>query len=106
MRATIKLKLTITFAVIIALAATMAWLGISNLGTLNASLDNLVNGAARRLQTAVEAESNVLRIVRAEKNMLLAEKPEQINAFDAEIGKLRTQLVAHLEKWQGFASAE
>jgi methyl-accepting chemotaxis protein len=106
MRATIKLKLAVTFAVIIALAATMAWLGISSLGTLNTSLDNLVNGNARRLQAAVESESNVLRIVRAEKNMLLAEKPEQITAFDTEIGTLRTQLLSRLDKWQGFASAE
>jgi methyl-accepting chemotaxis protein len=106
MRATIKLKLAVTFAVIIALSATMAWLGISSLGTLNTSLDNLVNGNARRLQAAVESESNVLRIVRAEKNMLLAEKPEQITAFDAEIGTLRTQLLGRLDRWQGFASAE
>ena len=64
MRATIKLKLGVTFAVIIALCATMAWLGISSIGTLNTSLDNLVNGNARRLQTAVESEANMLRIVR------------------------------------------
>src|ERR1700737_2788475 len=106
MRATIKLKLAVTFAVIISLSATMAWLGISSLGTLNTSLDNLVNGNARRLQTAVESESNVLRIVRAEKNMLLAEKPEQISAFDTEIGQLRAQLLARLEKWNSYASAE
>ena len=35
MRATIKLKLGLTFAVIIALAAAMAWLGISSLGAQN-----------------------------------------------------------------------
>jgi methyl-accepting chemotaxis protein len=106
MRATIKLKLTATFAVIIALCAAMAWLGISNLGALNTSLDNLVNGNARRLQAAVESESNVLRIVRAEKNMILSETPDQIAKFDAEIAQLRTQLLARLDKWNGFATAE
>jgi methyl-accepting chemotaxis protein len=106
MRATIKLKLTATFAIIIALCAAMAWLGISNLGALNASLDSLVNGNARRLQAAIESESNMLRIVRAEKNMILSETPEDISKFDAEIGQLRAQLLARLDRWNGFGSPE
>jgi methyl-accepting chemotaxis protein len=106
MRATIKLKLALTFAVIILLSGSMAWFGISSLGSLNTAMDSMANGAARRLQVAQESESNILRIVRAEKNMLLAERPEQINAFDTEIGQLRTQLMARLEKWQSFATVE
>src|SRR5581483_11688967 len=56
--------------------------------------------------TAIESESNVLRIVRAEKNMLLAETPEDISKFDTELGQLRAQLLARFEKWNTFATPE
>jgi methyl-accepting chemotaxis protein len=106
MRATIKLKLAITFTVIIALVGVMAWLGINSLSSVNAMMDGLIHGAVVQVQRAKDLESNVLRIVRAEKNMLLTDSPEQAAPFDTEIGTLRSQLVARLDKLQAIASGE
>src|SRR4051812_14570915 len=106
MRATIKLKLAITFTVIIGLVGVMAWLSISSLSSVNAAMDALIHGSAAQLEQAKDIESNVLRIVRAEKNMLLTDTVEQAAAFDAEIGTLRGQLVARLDKLQAIVSGE
>jgi len=106
MRATIKLKLALTFTLIILLCATMAWLGISSLATLNASMDDLVQGPVQRVEVAGELSRDLLLIVRAEKNMVMADTPEQTGRFDAEIAQLRTQFLARLEKLQSIASPE
>ncbi|MGA2129526.1 MAG: methyl-accepting chemotaxis protein [Xanthobacteraceae bacterium] len=106
MRITLKLKLGLVFAVLIGLAATMAWLGINNLGSLNASLENLVHGPMQRVQVSGELGTRLMRIVRVEKNMIMADTPELIVQFDAEIGKERAGFVALFEKLQGIASAE
>src|SRR5258708_1157355 len=104
MRATIKLKLPVTFTVIIPLVAVMAWLGINSLSSVNAMMDGLIHGAAVQVQQAKDIESNVLRIVRAEKNMLLTDNVEQAGVIDSEIATLRGQLVTRVEKLQAIAS--
>jgi methyl-accepting chemotaxis protein len=106
MRMTIKLKLAATFGVIILLTVAMAWLGISSLASLDVSVDELVHKAVVQSQEANEAESDVLLIVRAEKNMLLADNAEQATAFDAELTKSRAQLVARLDKLRSMVVGE
>jgi methyl-accepting chemotaxis protein len=106
MRATIKLKLAVTFTAIIALAGTMAWLGISGLGTLNTSLRDLVQGPMQRIQIEDQLQIDMLQILRAEKNMLLADTQEQMKRYDADIDQIRTQFAARLEKLTNIASTE
>ena len=50
MRFTIKLKLGLAFAVVVLLSGATAWLGISNLSTVNESLGRLVEGPMKRLE--------------------------------------------------------
>src|SRR5215475_7435723 len=106
MRATIKLKLAVTFTVIIALVGVMAWLGISSLSTVNGMMDALIHGQVVQVQQAKDLEANVLRIVRAEKNLLLTENVEQAKPFDAEIATLRGQLTNRFDKLQAIATGE
>jgi methyl-accepting chemotaxis protein len=106
MRATIKLKLALTFAVIIVLAGAMAWLGISSLGSLNTAMDNLIHGPMTRVRMADGLEKRLLLIIRAEKNLIMAEKPEDIQKFDAEVVKERGEFLVELEKLQSIASPE
>jgi methyl-accepting chemotaxis protein len=106
MRLTIKLKLATTLSVIIILTGIMAWLGISNLNSLHQAISDVIAGPARQVQMAGAIEGNVLRIVRAEKNMLLAHAPDEIAKFDTEIGLLRTQLMGRIEKLQALARGE
>ncbi|MDQ2078555.1 methyl-accepting chemotaxis protein [Xanthobacteraceae bacterium Astr-EGSB] len=105
MRITIKLKLAMAFGVIIVLTVAMAWLGITSLASLDASVDQLVHKAVVQSETANEAETDILRIVRAEKNLLLADAAEQ-SVFDAEIVKQRERLVARLDKLRAMVTGE
>ncbi len=95
MRATIKLKLALTFTVIVLLAGGMAWIGVNGLGSLNTTLDNLIKGPVARVELAQDLEKAILQTVRAEKNMIMADTPEQVRKFDAELIKLRADLFSH-----------
>ncbi|HWL18237.1 MAG TPA: methyl-accepting chemotaxis protein, partial [Bradyrhizobium sp.] len=106
MRMTIKLKLGLTFAVIIALSMLTAVLGISSLGSLDTNLHGLVQGPVQRLQLAEEVFSDLLQVVRGEKNMILAKTPEQIETYDKDVVRERGEFVAHLDKGEAITSAE
>ncbi len=106
MRMTIKLKLGLTFAVVVALSMATALLGISSLGTLNRSFESLVQGPAERLQSAEELYSGLLLVVRAEKNISTARTPAEIDRFDKEIMQLRQELTARLDKGEAADSTE
>ncbi len=106
MRLTIKLKLAVTFLVIICLTGGMAWIGVTKLNTLNNAISDVIAGPAKQVQMAGAIESNMLRIVRAEKNLLLADTPDEIAKLDADILQLRTQLGGRIEKLQALARGE
>ena len=106
MRITIKLKLALAFATIIILSTLTATLGISSLGTLNGSFQTMVQGPVQRLQIAEELYADLLLVVRAEKNMVLAKTPVDIANYDNEIGQLRQELIARLDKGEAIASVE
>jgi methyl-accepting chemotaxis protein len=106
MRATIKLKLALTFTVIILLAGAMAWLGISSLASLNTSMENLLKGPVERNQMIGDMEVDLLQILRAEKNLILADAAADTAAYDAELIKYRAKFADGLQKYESVASAE
>jgi len=106
MRATIKLKLGITFLVVILLSAISAAFAISGLGTLRDSVDELVDGAAQEVALSQDSAINLLALVRAEKNMIMANNPAQIQEYDAQIQKLRQEGIATHEKLAAVAEGE
>ncbi|HVT52828.1 MAG TPA: methyl-accepting chemotaxis protein, partial [Dongiaceae bacterium] len=93
MRATIKLKLGVTFVMVIALSAASAVLAISGLGSLRDSVDNLVDGAAQEVSLSKEMSTDVEALVVAEKNMITANNQTEVQTFDAQIQDLRGQVV-------------
>src|SRR6266568_4025633 len=106
MRFTIKLKLASTFAVIIVLAGAMAWFGISSLGSLNTTMGDLLQGPVQRALIEHQLENDMLQILRAEKNMLLADTPNEIAKYDAEELAARSQFVARLDKVVAIGTTE
>ena len=67
MRFTIKLKLALTFTVIIALAGAMAWFGVSGLGSINDTMEQMVRGPVQRSLLAADLRVQLLAIIRSEK---------------------------------------
>src|SRR6266851_1891790 len=106
MRLTVKLKLGVAFGVVIILSAITAGLGISSLSSLNATMERLMQGPVQRAQLSDLLSADILRLVRAEKNLLLSDGKDEINAFEAEIGKWRQDLQGRIDKAEASASVE
>ncbi|WP_395018118.1 methyl-accepting chemotaxis protein [Dongia sp.] len=106
MRATIKLKLGIAFLVVILLSAISAAFAIAGLGSLRDSVDELVDGAAQEVALSQDSAINLLALVRAEKNLIMANDPSQVRQYDDMIQKLRQEGVAIHEKLAAVAEGE
>lgn len=106
MRVTIKQKLAATFSIVILLTGVMAWLGISNLGALNTTMSEMLQGPVHRALMEADLQNDLLQVLRAEKNMLLVDTPEQIAKFDAQEQALRAQFATRLEKVIAAGSVE
>ncbi len=106
MRATIKLKLGITFLVVILLSAVSAAFALSGLGSLRDSVDELVDGAAQEVTLSQDSAINLLALVRAEKNLIMADNPSQIQEYNDQIQKLRQEGVATHEKLAAVAEGD
>jgi len=106
MRITVKTKLGLAFALVIILSAITAWLGISNLSSLNATLDRVVQGPAQRVIASQELSEQLLAIVRAEKNLNLSNTSEDTESFLTELATLRPAFTTRIEQEEATASTE
>jgi methyl-accepting chemotaxis protein len=107
MRVTIKLKMGLAFSTLIVISGVMAWLGISNLGSLNGSMDGLIAGPVERTQLANDLNTQLLLAVRSEKNLLLAgSDTQQRIRYDAQLGKQLEAYGTTLDKVDAMASTE
>ena len=106
MRATIKLKLGVTFVVVILLSAVSAFVAIHGLGALRNSVDDLVDGAAQEVALSEKLGMNLLALVRVEKNMILADSPSEVQQYDTQLQKLRQDGVALQKKLAAIAHDE
>jgi hypothetical protein len=107
MRITIKTKLGLAFATVIALSGITAWLGVSNLSSLNETMEALLAGPVERIQMALGLSTDLLLAIRAEKNLLLAgSNTEEKARSDAELLKQREVFGTRLDKLDAVASVE
>jgi methyl-accepting chemotaxis protein len=81
-------------------------LGINSLSSLNNSLNNLVSGPAQRQEMALKLSSELLLLVRAEKDLILAEDDASIKKFDDEIVQERSTIEAQRVRLEAIADPE
>ncbi|MFL9823394.1 methyl-accepting chemotaxis protein [Rhodoplanes sp. SY1] len=98
MRLTIKLKLALAFATIIVLSGITAWLGVSSLAALDQTLQTVVDVPAHRLAMSLQMNADLLTLVRAEKNAVLASGRDEVDRFAGEISTRRRDLMSRFEK--------
>jgi len=106
MRFTIKLKLGLTFAVIILLSGLTAWLGISNMAALDQTMTQVIEVPVKRLTASQQRAIELLALVRSEKNLVMATSKEDVARFDAELVNERQALVSAIEQAEAIASVE
>ncbi|MBU3078052.1 methyl-accepting chemotaxis protein [Sphingomonas quercus] len=91
MRATIKLKLGGTFALLLAIMTIVIVMGISRLTTLNDAIGQVINGPAAQLDRARAIDAGVSMMVRAEKNLVLTNDPQARRGFEEQISSFRSR---------------
>ncbi|MDO9710929.1 HAMP domain-containing methyl-accepting chemotaxis protein [Paracraurococcus lichenis] len=106
MRLTIKAKLAGAFGAVILLGVAATSLGISKLSAFNEEVEQMVQGPVQRMQLAKDIYSNLLLLVRAEKNLVIASSPEMIDRFVKEITDLRPQVLTARDRLLQVASPE
>ncbi|MFD2261748.1 methyl-accepting chemotaxis protein [Lacibacterium aquatile] len=106
MRITVKSKLATAFGLVILLTGATAWLGVDRLAAANATLDYMSDKVSERLQIATELQVDMVSLVRTEKNMILADTTEAIERYDAELIKLRQDLIANRNALDALSSTE
>jgi methyl-accepting chemotaxis protein len=87
MRATIKLKLGMTFGLLIVMLLAIVLVANSRLSILNSSITEVINGPAHRLETAMRLDGEVSKLLRAEKNLVLTDDPQLNQEFYNQITK-------------------
>jgi methyl-accepting chemotaxis protein len=106
MRFTIKMQLGLAFGLIIALLLAATLFGINSLSSTNREMNAMVDGPAVRLQAAQQLNIHMLNVVRAEKNMVLVDTPEEVKTLEASISKEKQAFETLLTKAEGLATAE
>ena len=106
MRFTIKARLAASFAAILTLTAISAYLSINNLGNLNERLNSTITGPVERTKLVLELQSNLGRLVRSEKNIILETEDEGMKASAARIQSMRADIQTKLTRYRELATAE
>jgi methyl-accepting chemotaxis protein len=106
MRFTIKAKLSVAFAVILALLLGSTILGVTSLSRLNDKVQSMVTGPATRLELAQSLEIHLLNVVRSEKNLLLTNDPAEIQKLEGKIDAAIQAFGEDLAQAQSLATAK
>ncbi|MBB4097618.1 methyl-accepting chemotaxis protein [Sphingomonas kyeonggiensis] len=104
MRATIKLKLGITFGVLVVMLFAVVLVANSRLSTLNDAISETISGPAKRLEMALTINGELGKLLRSEKNLLLTTDPQLNSEFSAAINKGQTSVEAMINEGAALAS--
>ncbi len=91
MRATIKMKLGATFALIVCLLLAVVGVGVMKMSALNTAITDVIAGPSKRLEIALSVNERMNKTLRFEKNMALTEDVGLTQKFDAEVLKSRNE---------------
>jgi len=103
MRATIKMKLGVTFAIILILLAVVVGVSLTRLSTLNTAITDLISGPAARLDRAQQVQIVFGTLARNERNMTMTNDPVQVKEFDDKATRSMSEFDRLLE--EGTANA-
>ena len=93
MRLTIKVKLAATFVVVVALSAVSMAVALQNLGSLNGSFNEAMDGGVARMLLVDDIQSDTLQLARDERSNVLsneaADDAALVKTMDAEIAGIK-----------------
>lgn len=81
MKMTFTQKLAMIIAILVVVASAIAFFGIKGAGSINDSLNTLIDSDAKKVALAKDLQLNLVRLQRAEKNMIMAETDADMKEF-------------------------
>lgn len=99
-------KLYFVLGILSVAAVGVAVVGITQMNSLNHRLVGIVDGDVERMQLTYEIRINNLRLIRAEKNLIMASDDAEIANFSKEIDTLRATLAEQLKQRDAIAGPE
>ncbi|MDO1580508.1 methyl-accepting chemotaxis protein [Rhizobium oryzicola] len=106
MRATIKLKLFSAFGFVLLMLLGTAALGVISLGSLNATLEKVVEGPATRLRIAQDMNNTQLQELRQQKNLLLTDDKAAMQGYSKKIDDYRREYDAAMAQILALATEQ
>ena len=106
MRITIKSKLGVVFAVVIALSLLTAAVAMNYLGSLNDTIEAVLQGPVQRVALANQLYTDLIAISRAERSVLAAPTEQLAKHYDDEIVDGRATLQTRMAELTAIDSAE
>jgi methyl-accepting chemotaxis protein len=106
MKLTIKTKLILGFTAVLSMLAAGSILGIQKLSAINDQLNRIVDLNVARVRLATDLKQELLRIGRAEKNIILEETPEAMALHAANIERYKAALDEALQQLISLSDAE
>ena len=106
MRATIRLKLSAAFGIVVVLAAVMTTLGIVNLWSLNGAITRMLQGPIARNDVAGDLNVELLLLQRAEHNLIMTRVPAEIRTYDNEVLTRRLNVLRLRDRLDGLGTAD
>lgn len=91
MKMTFTQKLAMIIAILVVVAAAIAFFGIRGAGNINDSLNSLVENEAKKVVLSAKIEQNLIEMQRAEKNMILASTIEEMTQFEQNFEKAKAE---------------
>ncbi|WP_375195235.1 methyl-accepting chemotaxis protein [Sphingobium sp.] len=104
MRATIKMKLGATFALVIVMLLAVSLIAVSRMSILNSAITDLINGPAARLETALGVRAAFGDLARNERSMALTNDKTLVRTFDEKATKARASFEELAAKGENISS--
>jgi methyl-accepting chemotaxis protein len=106
MRATIKLKLAATFAVVIAMLLVLGGMAIAKMSTLNTAITELIDGPAARLALSQNVQMTIGDLSRNERSMAITTDPALLKDFEESAVEAIAKLDKDIAKGEELATPE
>lgn len=106
MRLTIKTKLIASFGLVLTLFAGTAWMALDTLRNNQATLENIAQVSAKRVQLAEEIKAGVIDISRMEKKIILARSRAEMDAHAETTASIYEDMRAKYDQLRALESPE
>jgi signal transduction histidine kinase len=97
-KGSIRMKLGFAFGVLMCLLVFTSFIGIKRLSIMNERLNYIVDIASMQQLLSAQTKQDILRIHRAEKNLILERKTEEMDKYAAAIDNYEGEMFEKLEK--------